>query len=258
MSPAWNYEWYKTVGMSHLVREADRHLSPVRLSVAGSGREGGSSWQNDPTLSNACLTLIGQYDPLAPSYLVGTEELPAGSVRSAHYHLIALKNMIDQKLGNPSGVSLSLGYRTNSQNDSLVLSEYQTDIYGNASETPSLLRFLRNATWKRWTGEIDARRDAFATSPFRSKTGEGGADVVVVVPLTLLNATALQDPWLTYLSLARTAPSVVRTILSGSRELSERLNRTRLAEMRAGTLSDVSRPPPLVSTSKSMRRNTTT
>ncbi|KAH8027717.1 hypothetical protein HPB51_007267 [Rhipicephalus microplus] len=230
ISPAWDYGWYKTVGMSLLARETQRQLSAAWLSVGGSSVGGGSESRKHAKLSSACLTLIGRYDPYSPSYLVGTEELATSSVRRARYQLLALKNMIDQKLGTPSGVSLSIGYRTYLQNDPLVLSEYQTDIYGNASETPSLPRFLRNATWKRWTVENDAPRDAFAPSPFRSKVTEGVANVTVVVPLTLLNATALQDPWLTYLSLARTAPRVVKTIFSGSRELSERLSQTRLAK----------------------------
>ncbi|KAL3174446.1 hypothetical protein MRX96_041026 [Rhipicephalus microplus] len=179
INPAWDYEWYKTVGMSLLARETERELSAAWLSVGGSfSVGGGSESRKHAKLSSTCLTLIGRTIPWS-------------------------------------------------------CPEYQTDIYGNASETPSLPRFLRNATWKRWTGENDAPRDAFAPSPFRSKVTKGIANVTVVVPLTLLNATALQDPWLTYLSLARTAPRVVKTILSGSRELSERLSQTRLARCAA-------------------------
>ncbi|XP_070377257.1 uncharacterized protein [Dermacentor albipictus] len=224
MSPPWDYEWYKTTGMAQLAREAEELLSAAWLSLRRSDVGEGSSWQ-DPKRLNACLTLIARHDPFALSYLVGTDELPERVARSAHYHLLALQNMIAQKLGNRTGIYLSLGHRTTLQFDS-VSSEYQTDIYGNVSDVPSLLRFLRNSTWKRWTGEVDAPPDAFAPSPFHSKA-EGGA---IVVPLTLLNATALEDPWLAYLSLARIAPRVVRTIFSGSRELAESLNRTRLAK----------------------------
>ncbi|XP_070377261.1 uncharacterized protein [Dermacentor albipictus] len=224
MSPPWDYEWYKTIGMTQLAREAEKLLSAAWLSLRRSDVGEGSSWQ-DPKRLNACLTLIARHDPYALSYLVGTDELPARLARSAHYHLLALQNMIAQKLGNRTGISLSLGHRATLQFDS-VSSQYQTDIYGNVSDVPSLLRFLRNSTWKRWTGEVDAPPDAFAPSPFYSKA-EGGA---IVVPLTLLNATALEDPWLAYLSLARIAPRVVRTIFSGSRELAESLNRTRLAK----------------------------
>ncbi|KAK8782558.1 hypothetical protein V5799_016113 [Amblyomma americanum] len=134
-----------------------------------------------------------------------------------------MRNMVSQKLGN-SSMSFSLGVPRAFQS-SATLSQYHSDLYGGPSDVPTLLRLLRNSTWKRWVGQLDAPRDAFAASAYRSKVSGS----TVVVPLTLFNATALSDPWLMYLSLATTVTRILRTVFS-TEDLYGRLSKSRLTK----------------------------
>ncbi|KAK8782557.1 hypothetical protein V5799_016112 [Amblyomma americanum] len=238
MTPFWNYTWYKSDGMELLTRYLEQDLEsllPEPVNPASSDsvdiRQAPLDsierrlWKAERGIRDACLSLMARHDP----YLLSSwSAINQGAAQTENFAREALGNIVkvvNRRFSNSSDLSTLYGLPAVFNDDGTALAQYHNDLYGKESEGCRLLRFLRNSTWKLWFGQqVNKKVYPLSTLAATFET----APQVIEVPEPVFNLTAMKDPWLRRLAIARYAPRILGTLFLG--RFSEELKTSRFAQ----------------------------